>query len=108
MLIKTFNLRFETLCTKVRPEAPFEPAKPDRDGMPTFDEKRELYRACAQLPLYEAGRVHELLQRARPGRGRESRDGVREVDIDKLDAAAFRAVERAANSYMQRQLFGDE
>ena len=45
LLIKTFNLRFETLCTKVRQEAPFEPAKPDRDGMPTFDEKRELYRA---------------------------------------------------------------
>ena len=107
LLIKTFNLRFETLCTKVRQEAPFEPAKPDRDGMPTFDEKRELYRACAQLPLYEAGRVHELLQRARPAAAGVS-GGVREVDIDKLDAAAFRAVERAANSYMQSQLFGDE
>ena len=70
LLIKTFNLRFETLCT-TRPAGGAvraREARPRRHA-DLRREARAVPRACAQLPLYEAGRVHGSSEGA-PGRGR--------------------------------------
>mmetsp|Transcript_33956 Transcript_33956/g.56155 ORF Transcript_33956/g.56155 Transcript_33956/m.56155 type:complete len:368 (+) Transcript_33956:48-1151(+) len=119
ILSDTFERRYKQILNAPVPP-PLAPPAAEREGMPSFKRKRELYNQCVGLTLREASKLAQLVSKTcpdavvmlNPGLGKDdSRVDVNSrvrVDLDGVDIGTFEKAEKLVTEMCERQRGADE
>ena len=96
ILAQIFDRRF-ALITRSATADPGRPI-PDREGWPTFQQKKKFYDLCTRLTLADLNQMVSLVQRGCSSAVQQCGDKEVEVDVDELDMETFNRVMQWATS----------
>ncbi|KAJ1623796.1 Bromodomain-containing protein [Pavlovales sp. CCMP2436] len=75
---------------------------PDREGWPSFSQKKKFYDACTKLSLVDLNHIVKLVHKSCSGALQHNGDKEVELDVDNLDMETFKKVFNYAKQQIQK------